>query len=65
MLLRYLDLWKQKEKNTAFLRTTIDKNSDCQDWKQKNKPGKIVELVGFTVVPKIKSCKSVIIQKDN
>ena len=35
MLLRYLDLWKQTEKNAAFLRNTIDKNSDCQDWKQK------------------------------
>ena len=71
MLLRDLDLQKQTQKKIiAFLRTTIDskvitKDSNCRNRNEKNKPSKMVELVGFTVVPKIKSWKPIIIGKDN
>ena len=58
------------KKITAFLRTTIDskvitKDNNCQNRNEKHKPSKMVELVGFTVVPKIKSWKPIIIGKDN
>ena len=63
MLLR--DLRTQTKKITVFLRTSIDKDNNCQNWNEKNKPDKMVKLVGLTVVPKIKSCKAITIEKDN
>ena len=59
------DLRTQTKKITVFLRTSLDKDNNCQNWNEKNKPGKMVKLVGLTVVPKIKSCKTIITEKDN
>ena len=51
-----------KKKITVFLRTAIAKD---KIERKKNKPGKMVELVGFTVVPKIRSCKPIILENNN
>ena len=50
------------KKTTVYLRTPIVKE---KIQRKKNEPGKMVELVGFTAIPKTRSCKPIIIENNN